>query len=70
MNDSNITRSPLTKMYIIMSHICIILVHYLLSINLCVVSSFRHIMKPITVSSKILLINGLVQNVNAIYVLI
>ena len=42
---------------------------FLFLINLCAVSSCRH-MKPTTISSKILLINGLVQNVNAIYVLI
>ena len=52
-----------------MIDICVIFISsfFLLLINLCAVSSFRRIVKPITI---ILLINGLAQNVNAIYALI
>ena len=67
MNDRNITPSPsktATHIY------ALYYFFFLFLISLCAVSSFRHIMKPIIISSKILLINGLVQNVNAIYVLI
>ena len=49
------------------TYMCYISSFFILSINLCAVSSFRRIVKPITI---ILLINGLAQNVNAIYVLI
>ena len=52
------------------TYMCYISSFFILSINLCAVSSFRRIVKPITISSKILLINSLVQNVNAIYALI
>ena len=67
MNDRNILPPPPLPPKKKVTYMCYINSFFLLSINLCVVSSFRRIVKPITI---VLLINGLAQNVNAIYVLI